>query len=688
MEHVWVEAYIPYGNYRGSMRDNSNKTWIPMDGSFKQYNYINGIDITTIISFTTDEYLNQVQTQNPVHYYQNKIQIYLDANMPDKTIIDVKGYRETKEESYGILPSTLPYKTIAVLNHYSTMIGNLRATVSFTLFDPNIFSQVSYSISTIELAGKRMTLSYIPASLTDETLINSYNGYMYDVPAYLLNLKPVLKIEGGIRLTGTSTTMGSDQMLTIQFSAPDGTSEMVQKKLIAGTYYGIGINIQGVNENILGKRNYNLITNLTTQTAATLTNDDLIGEHLHILAITYFMANDKIFTSGAKIYNIANTRILSEGVTSFTLSVSYVFSIPKAVIPSGIEMDVGMERIIAISKEGNINKEKQYLEISGLAGSYHEHDIFEKIKGFSSVSAVKALQTASAMGIPVYKITNTNIGSILPLLQLSSEIMGNIQNAVNAGKEVIASQANIQIDDWIGAGYIIRNPVTGAGAYMISGGLAGGSSTKNADGWQIVALFKGAFAGLKDMLDVVVRRYIATAAQLEVGEMIAVAAKELAKAKAGYEEVGYCSGLVRRAYWAAGICLDQWSNCGQNDLGRKNNTTWDDSMGGVKYLYDLANTLNINNSIRTTNDPLVGDMVFFDNTTGPGNPLSHMGVVVTGPNSNGMVTFVHASRSGVQNSKMNILKSSDTNENDFIGNFCAKGTGDPACLKERGINGL
>jgi hypothetical protein len=61
-------------------------------------------------------------------------------------------------------------------------------------------------------------------------------------------------------------------------------------------------------------------------------------------------------------------------------------------------------------------------------------------------------------------------------------------------------------------------------------------------------------------------------------------------------------------------------------------------------------------------------MVFFDDTTGPGHPLNHMGVVVTGPNSNGMVTFVHATRAGgVHPSNMNILKPSDDKENSYIG---------------------
>jgi hypothetical protein len=90
-------------------------------------------------------------------------------------------------------------------------------------------------------------------------------------------------------------------------------------------------------------------------------------------------------------------------------------------------------------------------------------------------------------------------------------------------------------------------------------------------------------------------------------------------------------------------------------------------MNGVKYLYNLANTLNINNSVRMTNDPLVGDMVFFDDTTGPGHPLNHMGIVIAGPNSNGMITFVHAGGSGVHPSNMNILKATDSAENSFIG---------------------
>jgi len=51
------------------------------------------------------------------------------------------------------------------------------------------------------------------------------------------------------------------------------------------------------------------------------------------------------------------------------------------------------------ARDGDVNKELAYMDLHGLVGSYNEHDIYEKIDGFSSVSAVKALQVAAASGI-------------------------------------------------------------------------------------------------------------------------------------------------------------------------------------------------------------------------------------------------------------------------------------------------
>ncbi len=45
------------------------------------------------------------------------------------------------------------------------------------------------------------------------------------------------------------------------------------------------------------------------------------------------------------------------------------------------------------------------------------------------------------------------------------------------GLTVIIPERGMEWDDWEGTGYLILNPETGAGEYMISGGLSGGSTS-------------------------------------------------------------------------------------------------------------------------------------------------------------------------------------------------------------------
>ncbi len=241
----------------------------------------------------------------------------------------------------------------------------------------------------------------------------------------MLNLSPVLRIDGVIQMTRETATMGSDQTLTIQFSQPAANlNETIQKKIVAGTYYALGLDLQGTNENVVGKRNNTLTSNALSQSAGTMGKDEFIGEYLYIRALMYFFANDKIYKSGAKLYNTAVTRTISEAITSFPLNVSQVFGIPKAVSPAGVEIDVAMDRIITVARDGDTAKERSYMDIAGLVSSYHEHSLFENIDGFPSVSAVRALQVASANGIPIQHINSTNIGQILPLLSIAPEING------------------------------------------------------------------------------------------------------------------------------------------------------------------------------------------------------------------------------------------------------------------------
>jgi hypothetical protein len=129
--------------------------------------------------------------------------------------------------------------------------------------------------------------------------------------------------------------------------------------------------------------------------------------------------------------------------------------------------------------DGDMEKLRRFVLASGMNGSALEHSVPEQM--FSTpdnpaegVSAVKALKLANDQGIPIYTINQSNIDTILPQLQVDPDVKADIVNAVNAGKVVTVSKTNITFNGWTGCGYIIIDPTTGNGAYMISGGMRGG----------------------------------------------------------------------------------------------------------------------------------------------------------------------------------------------------------------------
>jgi len=92
------------------------------------------------------------------------------------------------------------------------------------------------------------------------------------------------------------------------------------------------------------------------------------------------------------------------------------------------------------------------------------------------VSAVKALQKASAQGQRIYHITPANQAGALPNIHHSSETMNEIRQALAVGKEVITHTDSISVPGWSGAGYVIYDPEMGSGAWKIGGGMNGGWS--------------------------------------------------------------------------------------------------------------------------------------------------------------------------------------------------------------------
>jgi len=142
-------------------------------------------------------------------------------------------------------------------------------------------------------------------------------------------------------------------------------------------------------------------------------------------------------------------------------------------------MDVDHMSSIRVDKNNNRERWVAFNRATGARMSAMEHLVPEEMYSTEDnpahgISAVKALQLAAAEGQKIWTITQSNLSQAMAALNLSSSVEADIRNAVRAGKEVTAHEDTINFHGRPSAGYMVIDPETGAGGYLIAGGENGG----------------------------------------------------------------------------------------------------------------------------------------------------------------------------------------------------------------------
>jgi hypothetical protein len=500
MEHVWVEAYIDYMPSRGARhKTGQGDTWIPLDPSFKQYAYTQGMDLKTAIPFNAQAFIDQLKSTATINEtegyatnlnspfirqtmqdYQTQVQNYITQSYPNSTLGEVFGKKEIIIQDFPYLLGTLPYKTIVKGATYASIPDSLRHKITFSINTDSIYSDTQPLIKTkslTELAGKRITINYLPTSEIDAEVLAKY-GY-YSAPPYLVNLKPALFIEGVQEASGGSIGMGTSQSLQISFTRPRESSDSVSHPLNASAMVSIGLDMQSITPKLLEDRKAKLESAIGKLGVEEVGFDDIIGEILNLHTLSYFVMLE-MFNKFNALGKIAYTKATEEMAAMINPSVEYLYGVPFRTVNPGLEIDVKRYVMARKSLNGDRVREINFSLSTGLASSALEQGVIELLNtGGKGVSAVKALSLANENGMPVYRINSTNSTSILQKLQVSPETVINIKNAVAAGKEVLIPERSIQYYQWVGDGYIVFDPNTGAGDFLISGGLFGGSNVCN-----------------------------------------------------------------------------------------------------------------------------------------------------------------------------------------------------------------
>jgi len=489
LEHVWVEAFIDYVPSRGAVQRQGD-TWVPMDASFKLHDFTPASRLLTDVPFDMsalsdqlvasgayDPTLNRIANVDQdllfpaFESWQAQFDAYLAANHVPRTPDGVLGGQATIQKTSTVFAGSLPYTVLArgpgqgvlppALRHYVTLRGF--ASPFDRILDSASFT---YRVSLPQLNSRRLELRFDPATPADAAILDqARRTNAASLPAYLINVSPVVTLDGAVVATGPSARMGTTQPVDVILEGADGPTTVPYDNLIAGDEIVFGITGNGVSQQVVQER-------------FAAFPPDAAAEYLHQVQLHYWMESDYAAALTAKGLGVHMLRLPSVGAFASPLTVRYLFGTPVSAVYQSRIMDVKQSLLGAAGKDPR-NVTAFFIQ-AGYQGSFMEGAAFDQFENEpipKGISAVQLLADALTVGIPVYHVTPANSAAVLPLLALSGAVKSDIANAVAAGKTVLVPERNLDRGPWKGVGYIIQDETTGAGAYLISGGVSGGGIT-------------------------------------------------------------------------------------------------------------------------------------------------------------------------------------------------------------------
>lgn len=538
LEHVWVEAAVDSLPSRGSLNNldaagnlsnpDAARQWIPLDASYKRYNRTAAIDIAKAVPFDANKLVNELKAgatideaagsvqnldqskiDSAITSYNSQIKAYLEQNHPNATVENILGKSEIRPYQSKLLSPVLPYKVNTVIADYHTLPDSMRHYFVLNTFPSNDpYAQMEGSadfnirIPSTQLQGKPLAFSFKPSSQTDADLLASYlpkpdasgNIDPGKLPKSLpssIRMTAEITLNGQVLKTGQSYPLGTEIKAQMGFASPNNSWGLPNKQFQAGEYHAIGYDMQGLSQAQMDRTKAQLevaktkIESRQETQIKTLTSHDVTGAMLQGVVQSYFALNDaqdKIAGTQAKVTKLP---YMSFGTFSTQVQGVYSWGVLRQAKLSGMMMDIDRLSATSVEHDNNIQNWVNFNASQGSRMSANEHLVPEQFfndpnattRTVHGISAVKALQVAASQGQKIYQIDQANINTIVPQLNHSSETISDIHNAVASGKVVTTSQAKVSINGWTGSGYIIIDPATGAGAYMIGGGLDGGAIT-------------------------------------------------------------------------------------------------------------------------------------------------------------------------------------------------------------------
>jgi hypothetical protein len=494
VEHCWVEVNVAYVDYRGAGSGTGPRSWIPLDASFKQYREMprvqvatSGVDPGQLLSavssgaIATSDSVTAIDL-NATRDALRAASATLAASMATTPSVEqILGLRSVVRAGIGSLPPVPPWSQIDCSGEWRAVPGpeQDRIRVQFP-------GGTAFETPLAGAADQRLTVSFVGATEQDLDILSGYSG-LGDVPAYLVEVKPRLALGGRAVSEGEPAALGTP--IDVKLSMSGAQQEVAfSSTVITGGFYSLVLNTGHASVRSLAAHAGRCETEVAALQAvasgdasAQVDAGALMGELFHASGLVYFTQLDAAYQMLAGPWRVAQVRHPSEATVGTSLSLTSVLGAVSGVRPTGVSIDVRRDAHVVQSETDDPKMEVGYMTAIGGIGSYLEGRMIEQVYGLEGISTVRILQIANNSRIPIYAIDRGNAEEI-DQLNYGESLKADLRDAVSAGMQVTIPRNGIEYYGFRGTGWIVHDPTTGAGGYMIDGGLAGGRSTHNAGG--------------------------------------------------------------------------------------------------------------------------------------------------------------------------------------------------------------
>lgn len=481
--HVWVEAYVDYVPSRGA-RHRKGSFWVPLDASFKNTTRASVVaslnpDAAGLISAFTasaqqDIAAGWVKSNGAPRlgtWLEDAARVSLNRALETNPSISENALLTAFTQSAANIPfllETLPYSVRMITSRESVLPAAFRGTAHVGFFaSPQDFSLGSPSFEKVldlpAIAGKKVALHFVGATDQDKQIISdaviSGSGRL---PAYMVNSVGELSVDDSLIGRTPAVRLGTDNFWAITLSIPglDGTPASFPS--VAGDEIVFGFNLGGQN-------------GATYQAAQVKYASTTPSNTLELVARSYWTICDQQDEIIAATFETISHRLPSVGIFSQPLVATYSFGVPVSASYYGRSIDVRLSTRTEAGLSGQ--RRAAFFLTSGVMASFMEGAVFDALfdrQVGSGRSAVRLLSDALNSGQRLFKITPVNYSSVAPQLDARDVVLQEISNAIGAGKEVYVHEHRIQEGGWTGTGFLIIDPLTGAGAYSLDATGNGG----------------------------------------------------------------------------------------------------------------------------------------------------------------------------------------------------------------------